>query len=302
MYTFNLEHLKEWQEGAQIAAEAQKYGKHLIKEGASVLEVTQKIEEKIKSMGGECAFPVNISRNEVAAHYTAKHNDPLCFGKDVVKLDIGAHKDGFMGDTAITIDLTGNWTEMVKASLDARKNAVKLCTPGSTLGEIGKAANETIESYGFKTIRNLSGHGIARYDAHTWPTVPNYDTHDTTELEEGMIIAIEPFATNGVGLIKDTPDAEIYNVRQFKPMRLDFSRKILQYIEKKYKLLPFSKRDLSLAGFSEAHVKITLQQLELTGSVEKHAPLVEKAGGMVTQSEVTLMVKDAPIILTKIDE
>ena len=90
----------------KITAEAIEYGKSLVKTDASVLDVAEKIEEKIKQLGGEPAFPVNISFNHIAAHYTPEVNDALVFKDEIIKLDIGAHVEGCIGDSAVTVDLS----------------------------------------------------------------------------------------------------------------------------------------------------------------------------------------------------
>ena len=108
--------MKDWIRSGRIAAEAREYGKTLIKVNASLLEVTEKIENKIISLGGSFAFPPQLSRNEIAAHYNALCNDTLIFQEgDVVKLDLGVHVNGAIGDTACTIDLGEN-KQLIKAS------------------------------------------------------------------------------------------------------------------------------------------------------------------------------------------
>ena len=124
-----LEDIEKWRKAGKIASKAREFGKTLIKKNAKILDVAEKIEEKIRDLGAEPAFPVNISLNDCAAHATAHPDDKAVFGDDVVKLDVGAHIDGCVGgDTAITVDLTGKHEDLMKASqdaLDAAINAVK---------------------------------------------------------------------------------------------------------------------------------------------------------------------------------
>ncbi|MCK5636083.1 MAG: M24 family metallopeptidase, partial [Thermoplasmatales archaeon] len=105
----------------KIAAETRDYGAGLIKSGVSFLEVANNVESKIVEKGAGLAFPVNISVNEIAAHYSPRHDDKLVFKKgDVVKLDLGALIDGYIADTAITVEVeTNKYDDMVKASSDA---------------------------------------------------------------------------------------------------------------------------------------------------------------------------------------
>ena len=196
-----MENIEKWKKASKIAAEALAYGKTLIKKNSSYNEITEKIEKKIKELGGIPAFPVQMALNEQAAHFTTDVNEDHELKEQLVSLDVGVHIDGYIGDNALTVDLSGKYSELVKASKEAVDNAIKIIQIGTKLGEIGKVIQETIQSYGFSPIKNLSGHGLDLYDIHSYPTIPNFDTGDETGLEKGMVIAIEPFATNGAVVI-----------------------------------------------------------------------------------------------------
>ena len=81
---------------------------------------------------------------------------------------------------------------------------------GTKIGDIGKTIQETIESFGFKPVRNLSGHGLSQWNIHDQPSIPNFNDFNEEELKKGMIIAIEPFATDGIGLIEEKGDASVF--------------------------------------------------------------------------------------------
>jgi len=104
----------------------EKYKRALIKPGVSFLEVANSVESKIIDNGAGLSFPVNISRNDIAAHYSPRHDDKFVFKKgDVIKLDVGSHIDGYIADTAITVEVeTHKYDDMVKASSDALDNAI----------------------------------------------------------------------------------------------------------------------------------------------------------------------------------
>ena len=153
----------------KIAADAREYGIGLIKPGVSYLEIVNKVESKIIKRGAGLAFPVNISINEIAAHFSPRHDDKaLTFRKgDVVKLDIGAHFDGYIADTAETVEIGAHkYEDMIKASCDALDAVIAFIKPRINLLEIGKTVEDTIKSYGFKPIDNLTGHSMHRY-VHT---------------------------------------------------------------------------------------------------------------------------------------
>jgi len=291
---------EEYIKSGKIAGEALEFGKKLIKVNVSLLSVTEKIEDFIQKRGAGLAFPVQISLNSIAAHYTAYPDDKITFqAGDIVKLDIGTHVKGCVGDTATTVEVSTNKnTKLIEASRKALDNAIKICTIGTKLREIGRVIEKTIIDSGFKPIRNLTGHSVEEYSIHGGLVVPNYDNGDETELEEGVVIAIEPFATNGDGLIKETKPSSIYKLEKRKPVRDSFSRKILEYIEKEFKTLPFSKRDL-IKKFGMVNIPLSI--LEKEGIIYQYPHLVEVANGLVSQAEHTMVIDHKLVVTTKIN-
>ena len=98
--------MENYVEAGKIAREAREYGKKLVKENVKLLDIAEKIEEKIRELKGICAFPVDVSVNEIAAHYSPRLNEETKLKKgDLVKLDIGVHVDGYVVDTACTVEV-----------------------------------------------------------------------------------------------------------------------------------------------------------------------------------------------------
>lgn len=290
------EEIDSFVKAGQLACEALDYGEKLIKPGASMIQILDQIEEFIKKQGAELAFPPQISLNSTAAHFCPDQEDVIIQEGDVAKLDLGVSINGYIADTARTIDL-GNNKELVNATKDALAEALKLIRPGVQIGTIGKTIQETITSHGFSPIRNLSGHGVGRYRIHGAPTIPNIDTGDTTELEEDQTIAIEPFATKGAGIVYESGNSTIFTLDYEKPVRSPITRQVLQEI-KKYNGLPFAKRWLT-KKFGAAKTSFAIRELTQLGMLDSHPPLVDKGQGLVSQAEHSVIVKDKPIIYTK---
>ncbi len=294
----NEQDLADLRKAGKITAQAREYGKSLVKVGISLKEVCDKIESKIAELGGKPAFPAQISLNDIAAHFCPAPDDEVSFQEgDLAKIDVGVHVNGWVGDSAVTVDL-GDHEPLVKASKEALSNAIDIIQPGITLAEIGRVIHATIKEYGFTPIMNLSGHGVGRFVIHGSPTIPNYDNGEKIKLEKGQIIAIEPFATNGAGLIYETNNAEIFNLVGRKAVRSAFTRDILKEIEK-YNGLPFTTRWLT-KRFSMPKVNFALREIDRLGILRKYPPLQDKGRGMVSQAEHTILVDEEPEILTKI--
>lgn len=291
--------IEKYRKAGKIAAEALRYAASLVKPGVSLLEVCEKTEAKIKGLGGEPAFPVQVSLNDVAAHFCPDEDDKMVFSDQLVSIDVGVHVDGFIGDNAITVDLSSQNKALVEASRKALDNAIKIIRPGVKLGEIGRFIHETITSYGFSPIRNLSGHGLDEYNIHTKPTIPNYDDGNDAELKEGMVVAIEPFATTGAGRIYESSNPTVFQVAGRKPVRSMMTRQVLQEIEE-YNGLPFCRRWL-VKKFGIAKTNFALRDLKNIELLREYPPLIDEAHGLVSQAEHTILVtKEGCEILTKI--
>jgi len=114
-------------QAGQIAKQVKEYAKTIIKKDKPLLEIAEQIENKIIELGGKPAFPTNLSINEIAAHYTPSHNDETK-AHGLLKIDLGVHVDGFIADTAFSIDLENSDENkrLIKASENALNNAIKL--------------------------------------------------------------------------------------------------------------------------------------------------------------------------------
>ncbi|NQU98170.1 type II methionyl aminopeptidase [Candidatus Woesearchaeota archaeon] len=291
--------IKKFKESGKIAATALQHGAKMIIVGAKLVDVCDAVEEKIKELGGEPAFPAQSSRNDIAAHYCPEEDDETVYEEgDVVKLDCGVHVDGYVSDNAVTVDLGDN-AELVKASRDAVNAALKLVKPGVRIGELGRAIQEAIEKYGFAPVKNLSGHGIGRYSVHGSPSIPNFDTGNKLELQEGQSIAIEPFASAGAGMIYESGNPTVFMQIDRKPIRSQFARAILKDIEA-YKGLPFALRWLS-RKHDIGKTKFGLKELLNAGIIRGYPPLPDVKHGLVSQAEHSVLVLDKPIIITKIE-
>lgn len=288
------EELKAYIKAGEITKEAQELSLKTLKIGDNLFEFAEKIEKAIIKKGGFPAFPINLSVNEVAAHYTpAFESDDELGENDVMKVDIGVHVDGYICDSAQTIDYGNNYSEMVNASDQALEEAVKMVEKNAVIGEIGAKIEETIKGKGFKPIQNLSGHGVQQYDAHTYPTIPNINNNDKKELEDDTVIAIEPFATNGQGFVKEGAQAEIFQLEEKKGVRSREARKLLDFIDEEYSALPFAERwlqrDLKMSEFGR---KVGLRELMQKKCIIAFPLLKEKEGSIVTQKETTLVLEN----------
>lgn len=284
-----------------INASCREFGAKLIKPGAKILDIVEAVEKKIKGMGGEFAFPVQISRNDIAAHYCPPAGDETLLEEgDIVKFDIGVHIDGHIADGSTCVNL-GDHEELAKASREALDAAIKVVRDGAFICDVGRAIEDVAEKFGVKPVRNLCGHGLKRWIVHSSPSIPNYDNGNKTELKAGQQIAIEPFMSQGAGLIYEEEESEVFMMSSNRSVRNMITRKVLVEI-KKFHGLPFTPRWL-LAFFPKAQVEYALRDLMQQGLCKSYGPLVDKAHGLIAQSEHCMLVRDGKAeVLTVVRE
>jgi len=287
--------LDKYLKAGRIHAKVVENSKKWVKPGVKLFDLAEKIEAEIVKLGGKPAFPVGLAVNDIGAHATPDVNDETKLGKDIIKVDIGVHIDGYIADGAYTLDFTGKNAKLVKASREALNAALDIIKPGLNIGEIGKTIQETIESFGYKPITNLTGHMLSRYDVHGPMQIPNVEIKTKATLEKDMVLAIEPFATDGDGYVKES-ETVIYRLVATKPVRNNDARIIQKIAETKFELLPFTKRWIQMTPFRMA---VALKELVNNGCLYEYPILKERAGGLISQAEHSVIVNDEPIVYTQ---
>uniref|UniRef100_A0A7C2Z8K6 Methionine aminopeptidase n=1 Tax=Ignisphaera aggregans TaxID=334771 RepID=A0A7C2Z8K6_9CREN len=287
----------------RIACTVRKEVENYISAGTRLLDIAEFIEKRILELGGEPAFPTNISINNIAAHYTPTPGDQLTVPENaVVKIDIGVHVEGYIADTATTVSLAEKYRALVEAAKEALEKALTFVLPGRRFSDVGSVIENTIKTRGFKPIYNLSGHSIDRYSIHAGETIPNYrDRLNLGKFRQGKVYALEPFATNGSGFVVDTPTITIYALR-YNPKKIRYLSKdvrdLYSYIYDRRRGLPFAKRWL-LETFDGDVIEKALKEFESNGLLITYPVLIEKSSGTVTQFEHTVVIdKSGQVIIT----
>lgn len=292
--------IEKYKQAGKIAGSLKKFLRGYVKEGMLLTEIVKTIQEKIEEQNAICAFPPTLSIDDVAAH-NHPTPDEETKASGAIKVDFGVCIDGYIADTAITLDLTKDQEhkELIEASQLALDNAIKLLKENPTINEIGKTVQQAIEQKGFSPIVNLSGHSLDKWKVHAGTTIPNYANGNENKLTPGAY-AIEPFATTGEGKIQAGNPGNIYELTNPKTPRSPTARKILEFIQEKYKTLPFGLIEIQEKFGPMA--KLGLRELEQSDIIHSHSQLVEKAKGTVAQSEHTVLIlEDGEVIVTTLE-
>jgi methionyl aminopeptidase len=280
----DAEQYEKHREAGEILAQVREETAEMVEVGVSHLEVAEFAEDRIRELGGKPAFPVNISIDEEAAHATPSIDDDSTFGEEMINLDIGVHVDGWLADTAITVDLSGH-PDLAEAPAEALEAAIEVVEPGIETGEIGAVIEETIDGYGFNPVVNLTGHGLGHWDQHTTPNIPNRAVSQGATLDVGDVVAIEPFATDGGGKVTEGAEEEIFALEREGSVRNRQARQALEQITEEFRTLPFATR-----WIDSSRAEMALRRLKAQDIIHGYPVLKEDAGKLVSQKEHTLIV------------
>ncbi len=194
-----------------IHAETMKLLAGMVREGVSTAELDAAAEEHIRSQGAVPSFKgyrgftgsICASPNAMVVHGIP---GPYRLGSgDVISIDIGVTKNGWVADGAVTFPVgpvTPVAAKLLEVTRQSLFDAAEQCRPGNHLGDVSAAVQQTVEAQGLSVVRSLVGHGIGR-DMHEDPQIPNYGTPGSGPLlEPGMVFAVEPMTTAGRHMVR----------------------------------------------------------------------------------------------------
>lgn len=207
------EEIQIMREGGKMLSEIPNKLSEVVKPGITTNDLENLAQELIKQYDVEPSF---LGYNNHPAVLCTSINEEIVHGipsdrvlkdGDVLKIDVGIKHKGFHTDTATTVIVGKNDDPIKNKLLNVTKEALRIgiskAKAGNTLGDIGSAIQEYVESNGFNVVRDLVGHGIGR-NLHEEPQVPNYgNLGEGMELKPGMTIAIEPMVVTGNWKVKE---------------------------------------------------------------------------------------------------
>lgn len=303
------EKLYYYRKAGQIGYEVLHSVKDMIKPGVPIIDICESAEKMILDKGAEgFGFPTNVSINNIAAHYTSPFGDENVIpDSGSIKLDIGVHVNGYIADTAVTVIFSEELKDLQKAAEEGFNAGMEIIQAGTLPSMVGGRIEETITGFGYRPIRELTGHKLGRFTLHGDKRLPSVSSpFDPAEaaLEVGEAYALETFATTGSGSIHEIKGSRyIYMLLPRRiAIRNPVSRKIYSTIYKKYKTLPFAERWLSSYDqFNRARVRFAIRELLSNGGAIVYPTLADEKGSYVAQYEHTFVIteNDGVIITTK---
>lgn len=288
---------EQYIKAGEITREVRKWLLDYVKPGLKYSELCQEIERKIIEFGAKPAFPCGIGVNHVTAHYSPGEEDNSELKEEeVVKIDFGAHIDGYIADTAVTITFNEKYYALLEATEKALEESIKVVKKDLRIGEIGRAINNVANSYGFKVIQNLSGHTLDRYTVHAGKSIPNLYVPNLPSIRKDEVFAIEPFLTlkDGAGYVVEQDRVTIFALIGRKITKNEELDELINTIWNDRKTLPFSPR-----WYEGRYPNIwqALKELQKMKIVRTYPALIEVTKKPVAQFEHTLSFENKELII-----
>jgi len=292
--------IDDYVKAGKIASEVRELARKTDWVGKTLYEICESVESEIKSRGGKCAFPVNTSLNELAAHYTAEPNDPkVLTSDDLIKIDLGVQINGFIADTAVTVSYNPEFEILVTTAEEALKNAISMVREGAKSSDIGKMIEKTVKQYNCKPIANLSGHSLEQYTIHAGKSIPNMWSLGSFPLSAKEAYACEPFVTTskGLGFVREGKIKNIFGLVSRKKIKNESANKIVDYIWDNFNMLPFALRWIT-KQWDEKEARAAMDELIKNKVVRAYPILVEANGQRVAQAEHTFIPTENGALVT----
>ncbi|MDR0492470.1 MAG: type II methionyl aminopeptidase [Nitrososphaerota archaeon] len=291
---YDKEELENFRLSGRILRETREEMRNHVKENIPIIDVCEKTEALIRNKGGKPAFPVNVSINEVAAHYTAPPGETAIIPEgSIVKVDLGVQVDGYVTDTAFTVAFSTEGRSMVAAAELALKTIIANIHGDMMLSKIGSLAETAIKNRGFKPISNLTGHSVGRYLIHAGTSIPSVSGYNPNKIHAGEVYAVEPFVTlpDAIARVDDYPQHTIYRFLKAKSIKTGAAKKLVKYIESNFHTLPFTERWL-IDAFPKETYKVAFKELLASKSIMAYPVFIEASRKPVAQAEHTLLIKE----------
>lgn len=287
--------------GCKVGASA----KALCQKGDHILE--QETGKKYKNepeMKKGIAFPTCLSVNNCICHFSPSKNDPDYTLKagDVVKIDLGAHIDGFIAVAAHTIVVgataeakaTGRAADVVLAAYHASQAALRQLKDGTSNYAVTEAVQKIAAEYKCKPIEGMLSHQLKQFkiDGEKTiiqnPTIAQKKEHEKCSFEKYEVYAMDVLVSTGEGLGKelDTKVSIYKKTEENYLLKLKASRAFYAEVKKKYGTMPFNLRNFE----EEAKAKMGVHECVTHKLVEPFQVLYEKHNEIVAQFKNTVLI------------
>ncbi|ALC43164.1 CG10576 [Drosophila busckii] len=279
--------------------------REICSQGDSLLtEETSKVYKKEKDLKKGIAFPTCLSVNNCVCHFSPSKNDADYTLKagDLVKIDLGAHIDGFIAVAAHTVvvgagadqKITGRQADVILAAYWAVQAALRLLKPGASNYNITDAVQQISESYKCKPIEGMLSHELKQFKIDGEKTIIQNPSeaqrkeHEKCTFDKHEVYAIDVIVSTGegVGREKDTKVSIFKKSDENYMLKLKASRALLAEVKTKYGNMPFNIRSFE----EETKARMGVVECVSHKMIEPFQVLYEKPTEIVAQFKHTVLL------------
>eukprot|EP00873_Tetraselmis_striata_P036847 jgi/Tetstr1/457111/TSEL_043761.t1 len=281
------------------------------KPGAKLVDIAEKGDKSIaelcatqfkgKQIEKGIAFPTCLSLNSVVGHFSPLADDTTELKEgDVLKIDLGAHIDGFVAVTAHTLlvqsgagAVTGQPADVIQAAHTAAEVAMRLIKPGKKVSAVAEALEKVVEAYGCNLVEGVMTHQMKQFVIDGNKVVLNKVTPEMKveedEFEENEVYAVDIVVSTGEGKakVKDEKETTVYKraLDMEYNLKMKASRAIFSEISKKYPCMPFPIR-----GLDTKQSRFGLVECLNHGLLHSYPVLHEKPDALVAHFKYTVLL------------
>lgn len=278
-----------------------------------LLEETSKVFKKDKEMKKGIAFPTCVSINNCICHFSPLKSDPDITLKDgdMVKIDLGAHVDGYIGVAAHTLvvgaskdkKVSGRKADVMTAAHMAVEAALRMVKPGNENDQVTDCIQKVAEAYNCKPVEGMLSHQLLKdvIDGDKAfiqnPSEAQRKDHDKCEFEVHEVYAIDVIISTGEGKGRELDTrTTVYKKRDMVyQLKMKASRQFLSETDKKFGLMPFSLRLLE----DEKKAKMGVVECVKHGLMQPFGVLFDREGEVVAQFKTTvILMPNGPLKIT----
>lgn len=278
---------------------------------ALLLEETGKVFKKEKELKKGIAFPTCLSVNNCICHFSPTKNDPDYILKedDVVKIDLGAHIDGFIAVAAHTVvassdaskSISGRKADAILAAYWAGQAALRLLKPGQGNYGVTETVHKVADSFKCKPIEGMLSHQLKQFKIDGEKTIiqnPNEaqrKEHEKCEFELHEVYAIDVLISTGegIGREKDTKVSIYKKTEENYQLKLKASRALLTEVKNKHGNMPFNLRHFE----EETKARMGVVECVSHKMIEPFQVLYEKPSEVVAQFKYTVLLMPSGVNL-----
>lgn len=287
--------------------------KNFIKPGVKLIDICKLIENNIfkyssqygKQINNGIAFPTGIAINNIAAHWTPELNDKKILKEsDVCKIDFGSHINGWIVDSAFSINLNNKYNSLLEASKEAVDNVIKNMGTDMLISELSIIAEEIVKSYelvedgeikDILPIENLTGHSIDQWNIHSGKMIPSVRNYSNQRIEGDEFFAVEVFTTTGNGVVYNEFPSNHFMLKKKYNRKKNFifndTEKCLKIIENNFKTLAFCTRFLEKLD-KTINYNLCLNELVNENIINSYPPFFDIPESKIAHFEHTVYINE----------